>query len=168
MKTWKLTYGSGKQGLEGFSDADGSSQEHRHAISGYAFLIDGGAVSWAAKRQEIVVLSTTEAEFVATTHAAKEATWLRRLISEVFRPLAVPTPLYCDNHSAIALMKDGSFHARTKHIDIRYHYIRFVVENGTIQLIYCPTDAMVADMFTKVLPNAKAKHFATALGLSAD
>ena len=167
-KTWKLTYGGEEHGLEGYSDADGSSQEHRHAISGYAFLIDGGAVSWAAKRQEIVALSTTEAEYVATTHAAKEAVWLRRLIGEAFRPLIDPTPLYCDNQSAIALTKDGQYHARTKHIDIRYHFIRFVIDNGTVKLIYCPTDEMVADTLTKALPSAKGKHFASALGLSAD
>jgi hypothetical protein len=142
-------------------------QEHRRAISGYAFLIDGGAVSWGARKQEIVALSTTEAEYVAATHAAKEGLWLRRLIGEVFRPLATPTSLHCDNQSAIALTKDGPFHARTKHIDIRYHFIRFVIENGFIKLIYCPTNDMVADTLTKALPSAKAKHFAAALGLSA-
>jgi hypothetical protein len=140
-------------------------QEHRKAISGYAFLIDGGAVSWAAKRQEIVALSTTEAEYVAATHAAKEAIWLRRLIGEVFRPLTAPTTLFCDNQSAIALTRDGQFHARTKHIDIRYHFIRFVVEGNSIKLIYCPTNEMVADALTKALPSIKAKHFAKSLGL---
>lgn len=83
----ELTYGGGKKGLEGYTDADGASQEHRQAILGYAFLIDGGAVSWSSKKQELVMLLTTEAEYVAATHAAKEAIWLRRLIGEVFRPL---------------------------------------------------------------------------------
>jgi len=71
-----LTFGAGKQGLEGFTDADRASQEHQHAISGYAHILDGGAVSWASKKQELVTLSTTEAKYVAATHAAKEGIWL--------------------------------------------------------------------------------------------
>src|SRR5271168_4510127 len=67
---------------------------------------------------------------------------------------------------AIALTKDGHYHARTKHIDIRYHFICYIIEEGTIKLIYCPTDDMTADTLTKALPSVKAKHFATALGLS--
>jgi hypothetical protein len=75
--------------------------------------------------------------------------------------------LHGDNQSAIALAYSdvGQFHARTKHIDIRYHFIRYVIENGSIRLVYCPTQDMVADTLTKALPSAKAKHFATALGL---
>ena len=164
-KNWKLVYGINSSGLEGYTDADGASQEHRHAISGYAFLIDGGAVSWSSKKQEIVTLSTAEAEYVAATHAAKEAIWLRRLIGEVFHSLPNRTTLYSDSQSAIALTRDGSYHARTKHIDIRYHFIHFVVQDGTIKLVYCPTDDMTADTLTKALPSAKAKHFAASLGL---
>jgi hypothetical protein len=161
----ELVYGGEKRGLEGYVDADGASQEHRHAISGYVFLVDGGAVSWSSKKQELLTLLTTEAEYVAATHAAKEAVWIRRLIGEIFRPLTIPTTLYSDSKSAIALAKDGHYHARTKHIDIRYHFIRYIIEAETIKLIYCPTDEMAADTLTKALPNVKAKNFATALGL---
>jgi hypothetical protein len=166
-KDLRLTYGAGKPGLEGYSDADGMSQESRRAISGFAFIIDGGAISWSSKKQELVSLSTTEAEYVAMTHAAKEAIWLRQLIAELFRPLERPITLHGDNQSAIALAYSdiGQFHARTKHIDIRYHFIRYVIENNSIRLVYCPTNNMVADTFTKALPSAKAKHFAAALGL---
>jgi hypothetical protein len=164
-KDWKLVYGTTKDGLEGYTDADGSSQEHRHAISGYVFLINGGAISWSSKKQELVTLSTAESEYVAATHAAKEALWLRRLMEEVFQPITKPITLHCDSQSAIALTKDGSYHARTKHIDIRYHFIRFVVQNGSISLIYCPTEQMTADILTKALPNTKVKHFAAGLGL---
>lgn len=93
-RSLSLVYGGEKRELEGFVDADGATQEHRRAISGYVFLVDGGAVSWASKKQELVTLSTAESEYVATTHAAKEAAWLRRLIGEVFGPLADPTTLY--------------------------------------------------------------------------
>jgi hypothetical protein len=143
----------------------GSSQEHRHAISGYIFLVNGGAISWSSKKQELVTLSTAESEYVAATYAAKEALWLRRIIGEVYQPLQDPITLYSDSQSAIALTKDGSYHARTKHIDIRYHFIRFIVQNGSIKLIYCPTEEMTADILTKALPSMKAKHFAMGLGL---
>ena len=66
-----------QKNLEGFTDADWGSQEHRHSISGYVFMIDGGAVSWSSKKQPIVALSSTESEYIATTHAAKEALWIR-------------------------------------------------------------------------------------------
>ncbi|THG92494.1 hypothetical protein EW026_g8421 [Hermanssonia centrifuga] len=167
-KNLVLQYGGVQRGLEGYVDADGASQEHRHAITGYVFLVDGGAVSWSSKKQELVTLSTTEAEYVAATHAAKEAMWIRRLLGEVFRPLDGPTTLYSDSQSAIALTKDGQYHARTKHIDIRYHFIRYVVEAGTLRLIYCPTNDMTADTLTKALPSPKVKHFARALGLVTD
>jgi hypothetical protein len=156
--------------LERFVDADGASQEHRHAISGYAFIVDGGAVLWSSKKQELVTLLTTEAKYVLATHTAKEAMWLCRLINEVYGPLngplTKPTTLYSDSMSAIALTKSGSYHTRTKHINICYHYIRYIVKAGNIKLIYCPTNKMTTDTLTKALPSMKAKHFASALGLS--
>ena len=139
--------------------------EDRRAISGYAFLIDGGAVSWSSKKQEIISFLTTESEYVAATHAAKEALWLRSLIGELFAPFEEPTTLFSDNQSAIALTKDHQYHACTKHIDIHFHFIRWVVENRKICLIYCPTADMVADTLTKALPSPKVKHFAIELGL---
>ena len=140
------------------------SNEDQHAISGYAFLIDGGAVSWSSKHQSIVTLSTAEAEYVAATHAAKEAVWLREFISGVYQPQE-PMPLHPDSQSAIALARNEQFHTRTKHIDIHFHFIRYVIEAGKILIDYCPTEDMVADTLTKALPSAKAKHFASALGL---
>ena len=77
----------------------------------------------------------------------------------------MPTILYSDSKSAIALTKDGHYHARTKHIDICYHLIQYIIKAETIKLIYCPTDEMTANTLTKALPNVKAKNFATALGL---
>lgn len=161
-----LTYGGDNRGLVGYVDADGASQEHRRAISGYVFMVDGGAVSWSSKKQELVTLSTAEAEYVAQTHAAKEALWIRRLLTEIFKTVDTPTTLFSDSKSAIALAHDGHYHARTKHIDIRYHFIRYIIEAGTIKLVYCPTNDMTADTLTKALPSVKAKHFATALGLN--
>ncbi|KZV80781.1 hypothetical protein EXIGLDRAFT_569675, partial [Exidia glandulosa HHB12029] len=160
-----LTYGTTSNELHGFGDADGSMADDRRAISGFALILDGGAVSWSSKSQEIVSLSTTESEYVAATHAAKEVLWARSLLAEVFEPVAGPTTLYSDNQSAIALAQDNKYHARTKHIDVRYHFIRWIIEEGKITLVYCPTDDMIADALTKALPSAKVKHFASALGL---
>jgi hypothetical protein len=148
-KELRLTFGGGKDELEGFTSAGGASQPHRRAISGHAFLINGGTVSWSSRKQERVTLSTAEAEYVAATHAAKEANWTRRFIGEIFEPIETPTTLYCDNQSAIALASNENYHARTKHIDIRYHSIRFVIESGSIRLVYCPTEEMTADTLTK-------------------
>ena len=161
----KLTYGASSYDLVGYTDADGSMHEDRKAISGYAFLIDGGAVSWASKRQEIISLSTTESEYVAITHASKEALWLRSFIGQIFAPFTAPVTLKSDNLSAISLTQDHQYHARTKHIDIRFHFIRWVIEDKKLKLVYCPTEDMVADALTKALPSPKVKHFAVALGL---
>jgi hypothetical protein len=107
-----------------------------------------------------------EAEYVGATHAAKELIWFRHLIGEIFRPLSNPTVLHLDNQSAIALANsDGQFHARSKHIDIWYHFIKFAVQDGTIALFYCPTENMVADILTKSVPLIKHKYFTRDLGL---
>jgi hypothetical protein len=100
-KDFVLTYGNERHDLIGYTDADGATQEHRQAISGHAFLIDGGAVSWSSKKQELVTLSTADAEYVAAMHAAKEALWLRRLVFELFPSLEAPTILYCDNQAPL-------------------------------------------------------------------
>jgi hypothetical protein len=102
---------------------------------------------------------------VAATHAAKEALWLRSFIGELSSPILEPTTLFSDNQSAIVLTKDHQYHACTKHIDIRFHFIRWIVEHDKLRLIYCPTADMVADTLTKALPSPKAKHFAVELRL---
>jgi hypothetical protein len=114
-------------------------------------------ISWSSRKQELVALSTAEAEYIAATHAAKEGIWLQRLIGELYDVVITPTTLYCDNQAALTLATTDNFHARTKHIDICYHFIRHEVETGAFKLIYCPTDDMVADILTKPLPGWKMK-----------
>jgi hypothetical protein len=164
-KDHALTYGNERHELLGFTDADGASQEHRHAVSGYAFLIDGAAVSWASRKQEIITLSTTEAEYVAATHAAKESIWLRRFTESLFGPIPTPTTLYCDNQAAIHLATDDNYHTRTKHIDIHFHFIRQTITNGHIDIKYCPTEDMTADILTKALPKFKVALHSLTLGI---
>ena len=135
------------------------------AILGYAFLIDSGTTSWTSKKQEIVLLSMTESEYVAVMHAMKEALWLCSFIEEVLVPLNKPITLFSDNQSAITLTKDHQYHTCTKHINICFHFIHWVVDNGKIHLIFCPTNDMVANTLTKALLSPKVKHFITELGL---
>ena len=163
----KLTYRGGqRQGFEGFSDANGATQDHRQAIFGFVVLVDGGAVSWMLKKQDFVTLLTMEAEYIGATHTAKELIWFCGLIGEIFRPLNNPMVLYLDNQSAIKLANsDGQFHACSKHIDIRYHFIKFWVQDQSIVLFYCPTEDMIADILTKSAPLIKHKYFTHDLGL---
>ena len=162
-----LTYGvfDGGDKLLGYTDADGSMSEDCQVISGYAFLIDGGVVTWSSKKQEVVSLSMTESEYVAAAHGMKEALWLKSLISQVFSPIPEPINMLCDNQSAITLAQDHQYHARSKHIDVRFHFIRWLIDNGSIHLTYCPTTDMIANILTKALPSPKVKHFTTCLGL---
>ena len=160
-----LTYGGDNHGLQGHTDVDGASQEHRRVISGYCFSIDRDAISWGSKKQELVTLSTAEAEYIAVTHASKEAIWLRCLIGDLLPEFNSSTMLLCDNQSAVQLAHSDNYHAHTKHIDIQYHFIRNVIERGEIELVYCPTDDMTADILTKALPCFKVFKHVHCLGL---
>lgn len=161
-----LTLGGTDITLTGYSDADWASHLHRHSISGFAFFIGNGPVTWSAKKQPIVTLSSTESEYVALTHAAKELIWLRKIISELFSNTSLSTTtLYCDNQGAILLSKDSTFHARTKHIDTHFHFIRQTVESKQCTIKYIPTDEMIADLFTKSLGRSKLERFRALLGL---
>ena len=110
-------------------------------------------------------MSTTESKYIAATYGGKEALWLCSLISEVFGPITSPTTLFSDNQAAITLMRDHQYHLHMKHIDVQYHWICWVIEEGSICLVYCLTDDIVADALTKALPSTKVKHFTASLGL---
>ncbi len=92
--------------------------------------------------------------------------WLRRLINEIARPSKLPVPLFCDNNGARALAKnDAAYHSRTKHIDIKFHYVREAVQERKISMIYVPTNENIADILTKALARPKFEPFTTALGV---
>ena len=136
----------------GYSDADWAGDiNDRKSTSGYVFQISGGAITWKSKKQGCVALSTAEAEYIALSSAVQESVWLRRLTSELGSPPKTPTTIFEDNQSAIAMTKNPQFHGRAKHIDIKYHFIREQVNCGNVQLKYCPTGEMTADIFTKAL-----------------
>ncbi len=147
-------------------DADWASDPiDRRSISGFTFLICGGAVSWSSKKQHSTALSSTEAEYMAASNATKEAIWLRTFLSELGFKMDAPLPLLIDNQSAIALAKNSAFHDRTKHIAVRYHFIREKYEAGEIDVSYVPTGDQVADVLTKGLPREKHTRFSRSMGL---
>ena len=168
--TWNLRiiYHGNRIGenLMGFSDSDwaGDSNSWR-SVSGYAFILCGATISWSAKKQPTIALSSTEAEYMAMTHARKEAIFLEHLFGEVRIPFSIPMTLLIDNQSAIALAENPIFHARTKHIDARHHWVHEKVEDGIIELEYIPMADQTADIFTKPLDSVKFEKFRNTLGL---
>ena len=149
----KYVSGGSEAMLIGFSDADYAGDvETRRSTTGYVFCLSNGAVTWSSQRQRLVTLSTTEAEYVAASTAAREVVWLRRLLSDIGCPCDKETTLYVDNQSAIHLVRNPVFHKRTKHIDVHFHFIREKVNEGKIRVEYVPSENQRADMFTKALP----------------
>ena len=124
MKDLWLTFGEQKETMiEGFCDVDWASQKHRHSISRFSFHFGVGAISWSSKKQGVMLLSSTEAEYIVQTHAAKQGIWLRSFMKEIQGGEEKPLIISCNNQGAIALAKDNKFHARTKHIEsmISFH-----------------------------------------------
>jgi len=160
-----LTMGGRDPTIEGYVDANWASQPHRHSISGHAFRVGIGVVTWSSKKQDLVALSSTEAEYIAAALAAREICWLRTFGHELGILHGSPTTLHIDNQSTIALTKDNKFHARTKHIDVRYHFIREAVNAGHISVRYIPTEDNLADILTKPLTRFKFEYFRNLLGL---
>ena len=152
----------------GYSDADwASSVDDRHSTSGNVMLIAGGAVSWLSKRQATVALSTAEAEYVSLTTMIQEAIWIRRLL-QCFGEKDDTITVFEDNQGVIKMAQNPVMHSRTKHIDIRYHFIRETIADGTVTLRYCPTKDMIADCLTKSLSKGRFEMLRKKLGLSLD
>jgi hypothetical protein len=158
----------GQGQLIGYTDADWAGDiDDRRSTTGYTFIVGGGSVTWNSRKQQTVALSTTEAEYMSLAEAAKEATWIRTFLFELgFGPVEnVATRIYSDNQGCIALSKKPTYHSRTKHIDVRYHFIRDAIENGTFDVIHISTDDMVADVLTKGLSREKHCRFKEEMGL---
>jgi hypothetical protein len=124
-------------------------------------MLAGGAISWSSKKQPSVVLLSTEAEYIAGMHMAKEAIWLKSLVSEIWKDQATNSPitLYIDNQSTIAIAKYPEFYNCTKHIEVRHHFLCQQVDSKAIILKYLPTNVQVADVLTKGLACEKHEHF---------
>jgi hypothetical protein len=152
--------------LECYTDADFSTCPHTsRSTSGQVHLLGGGAVFWRSKRQDIVALSTTEAEYVAMADAGKTLVWLRELLEELGLAQGSPTTLFSDNQSAIALVKDPVHHERTKHIRRRFHYIRELVAEQDAAVSFCPTEEQLADLLTKAVPRQQMLRLLDGMGV---
>ena len=159
----KLIFRSNKRELEilGFCDADWANSGDRRSITGYGFQLNpnGPLISWKCKKQPTVALSTCEAEYMSLAAAAQEGKFLISLFSDLMGENLQHFLLYCDNQGSIALAKNPIQHQRSKHIDIRYHFVREMIKDDIMILQYVPTDENIADMFTKHIHSPKLKKF---------
>ncbi|CAI5721435.1 unnamed protein product [Peronospora destructor] len=160
--------GAGDDKLLGYSDANWAGDiEMRRSTSGYVFVLNNGCISWLSKKQRSVALSSTEEEYMALSEATQEAVWLKsfmRVLSEEAGDDSLI--IFEDNQGAIALAKNPEFHKRTKHIDIRYHFVREKVEKNQVVLQYCPTQDMLADIMTKAIAAPQFTSLRTKLGIT--
>lgn len=167
-KDLKMTYRHTGNPIEGYADADwGGDATDRKSYTGYVFYMGGCAFSWESKKQQSVALSSTEAEYVALSTAAKEAMYLRTLLKEIGLQNEVgPTTIYSDNLGAQQLAKHHKYHARSKHIEIKHHYVRDLIKEGCINVNYISTNDMRADVLTKNLVKIKHEKLVNLIGLN--
>ena len=145
----KYSRGNGKVKMEWWSDSDwADDSDDRKSQHGYVGFLAGGPVAWKSAKQKILALSSCEAEFIALAECIKEVLWWIQMFRELRIDLPAPV-VYVDNQSAIALAKNPVAHNRTKHIDIKYYFLRHYVLEGSIRIIYVPTLDNLADIFTK-------------------
>jgi hypothetical protein len=135
-------------------------------MSGYTVLLHSAPVAWSARKQSLIALSTAEAEYIALTVVAREVLYLKSLLTELYEPVTLPIPIYCDNQGAIALASKHKFHAHMKHVHLQYHFIHVQVTAGIFDLQYCPTEENIADTFTKALPRPRLDKLQAALRIS--
>ncbi|KAK2447548.1 secreted RxLR effector protein [Trifolium repens] len=148
----------GRDALEGYVDADyAGNVDTRKSLSGFVFTLFGTAVTWKANQQSVVALSTTQAEYIALVEGVKEAIWLKGMIGEMGISQGC-VKIHCDSQSAIHLANHQVYHERTKHIDIRLHFVRDMIETKEIMVEKIATEENPADMFTKSLSRVKFKH----------
>lgn len=161
-----LKFSKSHDKLVGYVDADWAGDVNdRHSHTGYFFKLSGAAVCWEARKQKSVALSSTEAEYMALSDSSREAIYLRNFLNELGFIGKDPIIINNDNQSAAKLVRNPTFHSRTKHIDARYHYVREASENGLIEVRYLPTNNMIADILTKGLFRPKHLKFINEMGL---
>ncbi|KAJ9544070.1 hypothetical protein OSB04_023777 [Centaurea solstitialis] len=153
--------------LTAYSDSDfAGCKIDRKSTTGGCHLLGGKLVSWTSKKQNSVSTSTAEAEYVAAGICCAQVLWLRNQLQDYDIQLS-KIPIYCDNTSAIAIANNPVLHSKTKHIEVRYHFIRDHVMNGDIELHFVPTEYQLADLFTKPLDVTRFNMLISELGMMA-
>lgn len=153
-----LNYRKTGKPLQAYVDADWATDKmDRRSISGYVLLLAGGAVSWSARKQRSVATSTVEAEYVAMAEAAKEVLWMKKLLKEIGQERFAPDPIQilADNQGAIKVTTNVGMSDRLKHIDIKFHFLKQIVEEGRLEFNYVSSQCNVADILTKAVANSK-------------
>ena len=152
--------------LAGYTDsAWAGCASDRKNTSGCCFGLGSAVVSWLSRKQKSVALSSSEAEYMAVSQASYEVIWLHKMLVGLFGQRLRPIVIYCDNQSCIKLTENPVFHDRSKHIEIRYHFIRDCVQRGVVKLEYISTEEQVADILTKSLPRGKHVFFRDKMGV---
>ena len=155
--------------LEGFTDSDWAGcKDKRKSTSGYVFFSYGGPISWQAKGQTVVALSTLEAEYIACSNAVREAIWLRRLLSDIEgrkEEIMEPVEMRCDNQGALKLIETGVLKSKTKHIDIKFHHTHDEQKQGRVRFRYVTSKENPADLFTKALNRPRHMEVVKMIGL---
>ena len=123
-------------------------------------------ISWSSRKQGSISQSTAEAKYIAESDACKEVVWLRKLLFNFFEGKLDSTIIHCDNQSCIKLSQNPVFHDRSKHIEMKYHFIRDLVERGALKLQYIRTDEQIVDILTKPLSASKFVYFRDKLGMA--
>ncbi|XP_062541084.1 uncharacterized protein LOC134209119 [Armigeres subalbatus] len=164
-KKWKLQYGDPEGKLTGYSDADWAGDlKTRKSTTGVVYMYAEGAISWTSRLQDFVTLSSMESEYVALSEASQEAVWLLNIFEDFGEPSFKPVTLREDNQSCIKFVSSERAMKRSRHIETRQCYVKELCDVKLLELLYCPTEDMVADILTKALGHIKLRKFAGMLG----
>lgn len=164
-----IKYGETIKDIEGFSDSDwAENKDDRHSTSGNCFIIAGAVVSWSSKKQTTVACSSVEAEYLALSDAVKQALWFKTFFYELKIDYVKNIKINLDSQGANQLATNPVHHKRTKHIDIRHHFIREHIEKKSIKLNHVASEDNSADGFTKALTPEKHKNFCNQIGVRFD
>jgi len=158
--------GNTNEGLIAHSDSDWAADtKSRHSITGYFLKLAGSLVSWLLRAQKTVALSSTEAEYMAISDCCQQAMWITNFFREIGFPIS-PITIFGNNQGSLFIGSNPVQEKRTKHIDIRYHYIQECIEDNKVSVVFVPGNDNLADMFTKNLDRLKFVKFQEQLGLT--